>query len=113
MEEGIRIRSGSHVRSTLMIRNESPLQIVAGKLIPPIVDPASGQVVGGYEGAITMEMRRYEGATGASKELPILIGTASTRPQLGWAVPAGRWAIRIHLQLDGEGFQRLLPIEIE
>jgi hypothetical protein len=112
LEEGIEIRSGSHVSSTLSIRNESSFELVAGKLIPPIVDPTSGRVVGGYEGAITMELRRHQVPAGASNELPILIGTASTRPELGWAMPPGDWAIRIPLQLGDEGFQRTLPIEV-
>jgi hypothetical protein len=112
LEEDIVIRSGSHVSSTLSIRNESSFELVAGKLIPPIVDPTSGRVVGGYEGAITMELRRYEVPAGALQELPILIGTASSRPELGWAVPPGDWAIRIPFQLGDEGFQRTLSIQV-
>jgi hypothetical protein len=106
LEENIEIRSGSHVNSQLMIRNESTMEIVALKLMPPIVDLASSRVVGGYEGAIAMEQRRSQVPAGASKEVPILIGTASTRTDLGYAVPPGLWAIG-----DG-GFQRNVPIEI-
>jgi hypothetical protein len=112
LEAGVRIRSGSHVGSTLTIRNDSAREVVVGKLIPSIVDLANGRVVGGYEGAITLEMRRYQVPAGSSKDVPILIGTASTRSDLGYAVPPGRWALRIVLQIGEDGFQALVPIEI-
>jgi hypothetical protein len=112
LKEGTEFRSGSHVRSQLTMRNQSTLELVAGKLIPPIVDPTNGRVAGGYEGAVTMEMRRYQVPAGATKEVPILIGTASTRPELGYAVPPGPWAIRIHLQLGAREFQSIVPIEV-
>jgi hypothetical protein len=110
LEKGIEIRSGSHLRSQLTIRNESSIELLAGKLVPTVVDPSNGRTVGGYEGAITMEMRRYEVPAGTMKGVPIIIGTASTRPELGWAVPPGLWAIRVLLQLGDRGFQRLVPI---
>jgi hypothetical protein len=112
LDDDIEIRSGSHVHSELRIRNDSTLDLVAGKLVPSIADLTGGLLVGGYEGAITMEMRRYEVPGGASKEVPILIGTASTRSDLGYAVPPGPWAIRVLLQLGGGGFQRMVPIEV-
>ncbi len=112
LEEGLEIRSGSHVRSTLTIRNESTFDLVVGKLVPPVVDPTSEVVIGGYEGAITMELRRYHVPAGDSKELAILIGTASTRPDVGWAVPPGRWAVRMLVRFGGEGAQRMVPIEV-
>jgi hypothetical protein len=112
LQEGNQIRSGSHVSFTLSVRNTSSFELVAGKLIPSLVDPTNGRVVGGYEGAITTELRRYHVPAGTSKEVPTLIGTASTRPELGWAVPPGDWAIRILLQLGDERFQRMLPIEV-
>ena len=112
LEEGIEIRSGSHVSSQLTIRNESTLDLVAGKLLPSVVDPTTGRVVGGYEGAITLELRRYHVPAGASQAIPVLIGTASTRPELGYAVPPGPWAIRMLLQLGDGGFQCMLPIDV-
>jgi hypothetical protein len=74
------------VNSQLTIRNESTVEIVAGKLMPPIVDLASSRVVGGYEGAITMEQRRFQVPAGASKEVPILIGTLGRLTNLAVAV---------------------------
>jgi hypothetical protein len=112
LDDDIEIRSGSHVHSELTIRNHGTLDLVAGKLVPSIADLTSGLVVGGYEGAITMEGRRYEVPAGASKEVPVLIGTASTRSDLGYAVPPGPWAIRVPLQLGGGDFQRVVPIEV-
>ncbi|MBP2357043.1 hypothetical protein JOF29_008153 [Kribbella aluminosa] len=36
--------------------------------------------------------------------MPVLIGTASMVPQLGYAVPPGRWSLVIALQTEtGEG----------
>ncbi len=112
LAEDLKVRSGSHIHSALKVQNESAAELVAGKLIPPVADPSSGRVVGGYEGAITMEMRRYVVAPEANSTVPILIGTASSQAELGWAIPAGRWAIRVVLQLAERRLQRLLPIEI-
>jgi hypothetical protein len=112
LETGSGIRTGSHVSSKLTIHNGSTLELVAGKLVPPIVDLANGRVVGGYEGAVTMELRRYLVPAGTSKDVPILIGTASTRTDLAYAVPPGPWALRVHFQLGDGEFQRILPIEV-
>jgi hypothetical protein len=112
LEKGIEIRSGSHVRSTLTIRNETMLEVVTDQRIAPIVDPTSGLVVGRYNGVLTMEWRRDRIPAGESKEVPILIGTASTQRDLGYSVPPGSWAIRVYLHLGHRRFQRDIPIAV-
>ena len=51
----------------------------------------------------------FPAATGYTVIVPVLVGTASTLPDLGSAVSAGEWAIRVILELeegDGAGWQR-------
>ncbi|HTU36421.1 MAG TPA: hypothetical protein VMF35_00300 [Acidimicrobiales bacterium] len=112
ISSGTEIRSGSHVYSRLMIENDTTSDLVAGKLLPPVVDPASGQVVGCYEGAITLERRLDRVPAGTSREVQIIIGTASTRPEVGYAVPPGHWALRLSFELGGNAFQRLIPLTV-
>jgi hypothetical protein len=50
--------------------------------------------------------------SGSTSEIPLLVGTASTKPDLGWAVPPGPWGVRVVLSHDGESAVRLLPLEI-
>jgi len=49
---------------------------------------------------------------GTSREVQIIIGTASTRPELGYAVPPGHWALRLSFELGGNAFQRLIPLTV-
>jgi hypothetical protein len=112
IEGGTEVRSGAHLSSVLAIINATTTDLVVGKLIPPVVDPSNGRVVGGYEGAITLELRRDTVPAGTSKEVPILIGTASLDPALGYAVPPGEWALRILLELGDEHFQGLITIMV-
>lgn len=39
-------------------------------------------------------------APGATGRIPLLIGTASFTPELGYAVPPGSWGIQVPLDLE-------------
>ena len=106
------VRSGATGRTVLTVRNNMANDVRSssnGTLHPPIVDPVTGQTVGGYEGAMTAQLKVVTIAPGAAADLPVLVGTASSRPELGWAVPPERWALRFGLQVgDGRG-ERVQP----
>jgi hypothetical protein len=106
------IRSGSHFNTALSIHNGSAMEFTVGKLVPSVVDQISGEVVGRYEGAMKMDLRHYQVAAGTSGEVPILIGTASVRRELGWAVPPGSWDIRVACGLGDRAFHRRIPIKV-
>ena len=117
VDDGLEVRSGEHLQSVLHIHNDGPSEIVVltnGAVTARVVDPQTEVVVGGYEFAQTMPGIQYGVAPRGSAEVPLLVGTASTNPLLGYCVPPGRRAIEVSLNLEDRGVFRtpLLPIEV-
>jgi hypothetical protein len=53
----------------------------AGQVTAKVIDPGTGQVVGGYSGARRLPLVVFRVAPGHSGQIPLLIGTASTAPR--------------------------------
>ena len=115
------VRSGETLRHGLLVHNltDQVLPIATnGNLTAVVVDPRTGQVVGGFAGAQTMPLIMFPVAPGHTERIPLLIGTASFRPKLGYAVPPGSWGIEVPLtvQRELEGRERrrtpVLPVTI-
>jgi hypothetical protein len=68
-----------------------------GHLTAVVVDPHTGQVVGGFAGAQAAAAVPCRVAAGATDRIPLLIGTASFTPELGYILPPGSWASRLPL----------------
>jgi hypothetical protein len=96
------VRSGHTLRHSLLVRNLSgrELQIATnGQVTAAVVDPQTGEVVGGFSGWQTAPLVIFRVAAGATEPIPLLIDTASYTPQLGYVVPAGEWGIQATLTL--------------
>jgi len=96
------VRSGQTLRHGLLIRNLTgqELEIATnGQVTATIVDPGTGEVVGGFAGFQTLPLIIFRVAPGAAERIPLLIGTASLVPPLGYTVPAGTWGIQAELTL--------------
>ena len=96
------VRSGHTLQHNLLVRNLSgrELQIPTnGQVTAAVVDPQSGEVVGGFAGLQTAPLVIFRVAAGATEPIPLLIGTASCTPRLGYEVPAGEWGIQATLTL--------------
>lgn len=96
------VRSGHTLRHSLLVRNLSgrELQIAtSGSVTAAVVDPKTGEVVGGFSGAQPLPLVIFRVAAGATERIPLLIGTASIAPRLGYVVPAGEWGIQATLTL--------------
>jgi hypothetical protein len=96
------VRSGHTLRHALLVGNHSgrELQIATnGGVTAVVVDLRSGEVVGGYSGAQTVPLVIFRVAAGGTERIPLLIGTASLNPRLGYVVPAGDWGMRVTLTL--------------
>ncbi len=109
------IRSGAHLRTVIRVHNDSECDVAAntnGQINGTVVHPDTGKRVGCYEGAQLMPLVRFDVPSGSTGDIPLLVGTASTKPELGWAVPPGPWAVRLVLSYDGEAAVRLLPLQI-
>jgi hypothetical protein len=111
------VRSGHTLRHGLLLHNHSgdDLQIPTtnGQLTTAIVDPATGEVVGGFAGAQALPLITYRVAPGQTEPIPLLTGTASFTPRLGYAVPPGSWGIQATLTLGKDprnSPQRRIPV---
>ena len=104
------IVSGHTVRQQLLVTNLGSTDIAAftgPNLIAEIVDPSSGVVVGGYSGGQRSSGHFHTIPPGKTKPIPLLIGTASLVPDLGYALPPGEWSLRIVLPLRDASRQTL------
>lgn len=96
------VQSGHTLRHGLLLRNQSGVDLkipTNGHLTTAVVDPATGEVVGGFAGAQALPLITYRVAPGQTEQIPLLTGTASFTPRLGYAVPPGSWGIRATLIL--------------
>ena len=117
VDEGLAVQSGGHLGTVLHVHNVGAQEIVVltnGAVTAGIVDPRTGKVVGGYEFVQTAIGVAFRVPPGAVVDIPLLVGTASTDPILGYCVPPGRWAIEVSLNLQDRGIFRtpLLHIEV-
>jgi len=60
---------------------------------------SSLEAVGGYSGAVAGTGRVIDLATGESAGIPVIFGTASTREDLGYVLPPGRYWLRVQMRL--------------
>jgi hypothetical protein len=110
------VRSGHTLRHGLLVRNRTggELQIATnGQVTASIVDPQTGEEVGGFFGAQTLPLIRFRIAPEGTERIPLLIGTASFTARLGYAVPPGSWGLQATLDLaqdPGEHLLRRTPI---
>jgi hypothetical protein len=106
------VQSGHTLRHGLLIRNRTGAALklsTSGQVTAVVVNPGTGRVVGGYCGSQRLPLLTVRVAPGATERLPLVIGTASFTPELGYAVPAGQWGIQATLELHS-GQRRLTPL---
>jgi hypothetical protein len=97
------VRSGHTLQHGLLLRNLTgrAFQIATnGQLTATVVDPVTGEAVGGFVGFQTLPRIIFGLVPGKTTRIPLLIGTASLTPKLGYAVPAGTWGIQAALTFD-------------
>lgn len=96
------ISSGHTLRHGLLLGNLTghELQIATnGQVTATVVDPQTGEAVGGFAGAQFLPLIIFRIAPAENGRVPLLIGTASLTPRLGYTVPAGSWGIQATLTL--------------
>jgi hypothetical protein len=103
LEGKAQVRSGERTRIGLRVHNHTPEDIIVrtnGSLTASVLDPARGDRIGGYSGFQAMPLIRFTVPAVGSAVIPFLIGTTSFRPELGYAVPPGQWAVSADLKLE-------------
>ena len=96
------VRSGETLRHGLLLRNLTgqELQVETnGQVTATVVDPETGKTVGGFSGAQLLPLIVFRVAPGQTGRIPLLIGTASIVPELGYTIPAGKWGLQVTLTL--------------
>jgi hypothetical protein len=109
--EEIEVRSGHTCRTHLQFANCGPGEIAMrtnGQLTAWVVDPETEEIVGGFAGPQILPLVQFRAVPGETVEVPLLVGTASVAPRLGYSVPPGRWAVEATVDL-GQGVRRRTP----
>ncbi|MGA2527654.1 MAG: hypothetical protein ABSG36_00675 [Acidimicrobiales bacterium] len=100
------VASGRTIMGALRVHNMSAhTSVIAtnGQLTAEVVDPQTGAVVGGFVGSQRLPLVHFRAAPGETVIVPLLVGTASFLPDLGYAIPAGEWMIQAIVKLDESG----------
>jgi hypothetical protein len=98
------VKSGASVEHGLLVTNKTSTEMKVdtnGKLTAQIVDLHDGSHVGGASGAQRMPLVRFEVGPGETTRIPLLVGTASYVPHLGYTIPPGHWGLTVDLDLFG------------
>ncbi|MFF0271121.1 hypothetical protein [Kribbella sp. NPDC004536] len=91
----------------LLVTNRSAkdeVLITMGELSSVVTD-GSGNVVGRFAGPHPLPRVGFAVGARETRPVPVLIGTASLVPELGYAVPPGEWTLVVALGTEGEGLQ--------
>ncbi|HEV3188762.1 MAG TPA: hypothetical protein VGZ04_12055 [Acidimicrobiales bacterium] len=109
--------SGRNQNGVLEFTNNGPTEVVLdtnGVVTAQVVEPATGDVVGGFVGAQTAQLIQYVLPSMTPVRVPFVVGTASVKRELGYAVPPGNWMVDAIVTLHDGGERRLplLPIVI-
>ena len=96
------VEAGATGRGRLVLRNSGPEPIGPLSCGQPLVGSllnSSLETVGGYSGFVAGTGRRIDLAPGESASIGVTFGTASTREELGYALPPGQYWLRVRLHL--------------
>jgi hypothetical protein len=113
LSEPVLIRSGHDADATLLCTNTSDSEWVVettGRLFASVLDPHTDEIVGGYAGADVLPLITFRVPRNATVPIPLLIGTASSAPRLGFALPPGEWAAEAVLDIEGQPSRRTPPL---
>lgn len=69
------------------------VSLFGGAAVGWLVDPSNGQTVGGFYGGIAAVGYPVDLAPGDETTIPLLVGVTSCNPELGYAVPTGRYEL--------------------
>jgi hypothetical protein len=96
------LEAGDDGRGRLVLRNSGPARTGPLNCGQPLVGSllnSSHEAVGGYSGWIAGTGRVIDLAPGESASIGVIFGTASTREDLGYVVPPGRYWLRVQMRL--------------
>lgn len=107
------VRTGRHARLEVLITNRTGRTEVlfSNGALSSVVTDGSGSVVGRFVGPQYARRVGFEIAPHQTRPVPVLIGTASVVPELGYAVPPGQWTLVVELHTEA-GSMLLAPLDV-
>ncbi|MFI5712675.1 hypothetical protein [Kribbella sp. NPDC051620] len=109
------VRTGRSTHEDVLVTNRTAHEQVLfthGALTSGVTD-SSGGIVGLYVGPLHASRVGFAIEPHQSRPVPVLIGTASMVPDLGYAVPPGQWRLVIAMRTDsGTMLSPLLDITV-
>ena len=114
LDGDLSIRTGQSVTHGLLLTNLSDHDIhirTNGHLTARVVDD-TGAVVGGYSGAERQPLVIFTAEPAQTARLPLLVGTASFKPELGYGVPPGTWHLTASMDLSDGRHLTTPPLEL-
>lgn len=115
LEHPCQVASGHELHAEVTVRNRRriPLAIrTNGQLTAAVLDPASGDVVGGFAGAQASPLVVFNAEPEITVQIPVLIGTASLEPRIGYAIPPGEWQFDVTFDFGELGRYRSAPLPL-
>jgi hypothetical protein len=100
------LEAGDDGHGRLILRNSSQERIgplLTGQPLVGSLLNSSHEAVGGYSGAVAGTGLTIDLAPGGSASILVIFGTASTREDLGYVVPPGRYWLKVQMPLYGRG----------
>lgn len=114
LDEPVIVASGDTFPTRLRVHNHQSLDeevVTNGHITARVVDPSTEDAVGGYSGPRRLPRVVFHIRPGDSAPIPILVGTASSRGELGYAIPPGEWSFGATVTLRS-GMFRTPPLPL-
>ncbi|HEX3565676.1 MAG TPA: hypothetical protein VHU17_09900 [Acidimicrobiales bacterium] len=102
IEDDIEVESGHDTSVEMHLTNHGPEHIVLHTVIGEVIDPVTDRVVGLFAGMQAAMRINYRVEPGKTVSIPILLGTASLDPQLGYSIPPGRWPMQVTFYVENQ-----------
>jgi hypothetical protein len=96
------IRTGESTRHAIVVTNrgDEDVEIRTNGHVTAVVVDDERVIVGGHSGIGIQPLVVFAARPNTPVRVPMLVGTDSVRPELGYAVPPGRWQLVAPLQLS-------------
>jgi hypothetical protein len=117
LPEPLAVVSGRTERFFVVFTNHGEDEVVLatnGALTARVIDPETEQVVGGFVGMQAAPLILIRVLPGDARTVPLLVGTASFKSRLGYAMPPGEWMVDaiVETQILGKRRTPLQPLQI-
>ena len=96
------VHSGETLHTNVMLENTGSGELAIhtnGTLTALVLDADTGNIVGGFSGPQRLPLVVFRASPGESTTVPLLVGTESYVPGLGYAIPARSWKMTARMTL--------------